>query len=332
MKKLLIIVVSLYMLWFGLTTFSSCDSVVQTVSTPGKDGNVTYLVCGFDDSSQNTDSIILLNYSYLYDRISLLQIPRDTYYRYKTSTKINSIYPILRNSGVEPDAAMQLMAAELSRGLGVRIDGYLGVTSKTIVKLIDEIGGLNIHLPHEVRVEDANGRLLLSLYEGDNLLNGNDVVLFLRSRNTYAMGDLARVDAQKFFLSSLINKLKSEVSVKTLFSAFSVLYKNSVSDYEYDDILKILMKKRGSLREIDVNYATIPGSAIQSSVGYWYYSICRESTIRLLRDMSFSILTDFDLDQKFKNSLDSGFSAIYDSSEIDYRLYRDEDLSDIVLN
>lgn len=329
MRKVLSILLLIFLVWFGLTSLNSCDIAVEAATDALYTGNVTYLVCGFDDASQNTDALVLVNYSFVDNSISIIQIPRDTYYSYGTRKKINSIYPQLRSNGVEETAAIEALVEELSRSLGIEIDGYIGLSSLSIVSLIDSMGGINLRLPYPINVEDAGGKTLLSLSSGDNPLSGEEALLFIRSRAVYAMGDLGRVDAQKFFMSAVLNKLRGELTISDIIRVVTGLWKNSVSSHDLDGILKILIKNRGSFSNIEVNYANIPGAVVHSNDGGWYYSICRATSNSLLRDMHFSLNGVIDPDGKFINEKEDEFAKIYNSIDIIPRVYNENDLFDL---
>ncbi len=324
MRKALSILLFVAFLWFAITSFNSYDLSVEAAS-PLQHGSVTYLVCGFDEASENTDALVLVNYSFEEDEFSLLQIPRDTYFSYDTGTKINALFPKLRKGGVEKYDALKTLTNELARSLGIHIDGFIGLSSDNVISLIDSMNGVNLKLPFDIAIEDTKGNVLLPLKSGDNHLNGEQAVLFLRSRNSYAMADIGRIDAQKFLLSALINKMCNDLGFKDSVRVFTEFLKNSVGDHDYDGILKILIKKRGSLSGVGIKYANIPGSTVVSQDGIWYYSISKNATVELLRSMNFAIVGITDPDLRFYNA-NKSFSDIYYSKIIKPKIYTDESL------
>ncbi len=326
MRKILSIFLLVLLVWFGLVSFNSCDKGVEAVSAALSDGSVTYLVCGFDSASKNTDSILLVNYTFSDNSVSFVQIPRDTYYSYNGRTKINAIYPDLIASGVDETEAMERLVRVISRTFSIKIDGYIGLSTEAVASFIDNIGGITLDIPFDMRFENSSGEVTLFLKAGKNHISGKEAILFIRARNMYAMGDIARIDAQKFFISSFLEKVKNELSVSDIISSITKLQEETVNNHDIGGIIKILIKNRGRLGNISAKYANIPGAVVQSSDGVWYYSVAKYGANKLLDAMGFARYGEMDPNKSLLNRENEEFARIYESSEYNVVIYDDTTL------
>lgn len=329
MRKILSVLLLIFFGWLGLVVFNSCGEGADQVAKVLSDDSVTYLVCGFDEASKNTDAILLVNYRLSDGSLSFVQIPRDTYYSYNAKTKINSIYPYLISSGVGENDAMLQLSRIISRSLAIKIDGYMGLSIEALARMIDDIGGITLDLPCDMRFENSNGENILLLFAGENHISGDEAILFIRSRNMYAMGDISRIDAQKLFISALLKKIRNEMSLVGVVSELSKLQDSVVNSHDIAGIIKILIKGRGKFSSFDARYATISGSVVQTADGVWYYSLKKKAANRLLDELGFERCGEMDIDNSFLNEANVEFVKIYKSTDDGVIIFDDNTLSEI---
>lgn len=325
MKKLISLIVVFNMLQFLPILLNSCEDKVVSAVKALDEGGITYLLCGFDDAAENTDSMMLVNYSFSSNEIHFIQIPRDTYFEYKGHTRINSVYPLLRSSGKTPHEAMESLRLILSRALGIEIDAYVGYSSKAISNLIDDIGGVTVDLPKKFEIKSNDGTVLLSLNSGKNKIGGDDAIKFIRSRNTYLMGDIGRLDAQKFFISALLKEVKYNLGVNDIMNIVTGDGEGWVISCKIADFLKIVLKNGGRLSNVSAKYTNIPGAVAKTEDGVWYYSLCAGNCTRTFAELGMRYLGTFDPDKAFR--ADAGnFATIYDGDNYSTKIYDDSSL------
>lgn len=310
MKRLISLILLLFLLPSVTLTINSCEGESIGASTIA-DKPITYLFVGYDDVAENTDSIILANYSFADNTISFLQIPRDTFYKDAPLHKINSIFPSERNRGADQPTAMLYLKNQISETLGIEITSHIGFSTKTFKDLVDAIGGVNLHLPKDIALKDSRGNIILELSRGNNLLFGDDALLFVRARNLYLRGDLGRVDAQKLFISAFVKKLQEDISVANIISAFISCKEGWIIDAKLGDFFKILSLNRGRLNNIKVKFATLPGNAAQDLKGNWYYSVSKSGANDVLDNLGFYRASGFDLNKKLLLETEDNFKKIY---------------------
>ena len=313
----------------ALNTSNGFSSCVEAVASANDESLVTYMLCGYDDAAENTDSIVLASYSFENNTMAFIQVPRDTYYAGVPYSKINSIYPAAIAAGKPRKEALGELRCAVSRALGVHIDGCIGYTMQTFVALIDAIGGVELVMPSPFSIKDSGGEVILSLSAGKNSLSGSGALAFVRARNGYTTGDLGRIDAQKIFLSAFMHKIKNDVGITDIIKACISTSDGWTLDAKIGDLFKIIAKNRGRISEIATKYANLPGSQMQTSDGIWYYCAASAPSDALFAMLSIPRCGSFDPDGVLLNSSDDKFIEIYRSTDMRFRVYDDSSLAEI---
>ena len=329
MKRLisLWLIISLFSLSSGGLAHVKAKAIELTKSC-NKD-NYTVLLCGLDDAAGNTDTIILMNYDMKSNCVSFLHIPRDTYFNSGVGqNKINQIAAHRLASGKDRMSAVSELSDKISSALGIVIDGFSAYTPKSIEKIVDAIGGVDIDLEFDLEIETNDGNVL-SLKKGTNHLDGSTALAFIRNRKNYQLGDLSRIDAQKLCLSAFIKKLKENFKPEVALRLVLAGKGDIATNINIMDIISLAMKNRGRIQQSSSSFATLPGAAVISDNGISYYSVNKNACRDLLLALPFIKSSDFDRDEIMRKSDNTRFVEIYDSIDIPYKIYRDDELGSI---
>ena len=175
------------------------------------------------NKSVRTDTIMLVDLNSKTGEINIISIPRDTRTPIegrKYQEKINHSFAY---GG--PDLAMETVSDLLK----VEIDNYIVVDYKAVSEYIDLIGGVDLFVPMDMKYSDpvADPPLLIDLKEGQQNLNGDKSLQYLRFRKGYKNADLGRIEAQQVFLKSMI---KQSVKPSTIFKIPKItsIYKDNI--------------------------------------------------------------------------------------------------------
>ena len=143
---------------------------------------VNILVLGVDHHNL-TDTIILASFDIDQKHMDLIWIPRDTYY-YRGpagdtgSNKINAAY---RKNPVNSAIAVSEIL------MNIPINYYAEVTYEGVATIIDEMGGVPMDIPFNMRYNDPldTPPLSINIPKGFQVLSGEQSVKFLRYRSGY---------------------------------------------------------------------------------------------------------------------------------------------------
>jgi LCP family protein required for cell wall assembly len=259
--------------------FSGTESILRDMDyIVDKDGpyydlykdskRVNVLVLGDNDGL--TDTIMLASYDTKNQKVDVISIPRDTYYarnEYKSAAaqKINAVY--------QSDGAVGVAKAVSEVLLGIPINYYAIIEFSDVEVIVDEIGGVPMDIPN---INNKGGMyyndpydkppLKIAIPAGEQVLDGEHSVQFLRFRKGYPEGDIGRVKAQQTFVKSAIKQaLKSDLP-----DVVSLGLKSIDSDITLGMAVKIATKAV-SLDSDNINtYLTPGGSKTENDASYWF--------------------------------------------------------------
>ena len=220
-----------------------------------KDDTATILLCGTDKDGTRTDTMMLLYLEGGEGRVGLLSLPRDTL----TITdegkraKLNSAYG--RNGCGEK--GMDWTMTYVERTIGFRPDGYILVDMELVPKIVDLMGGVDVHLDHHIRVHTDGVEVYVPA--GDAHLNGEEVLATLRYRYGYADADLGRVKVQRMVITECMKQWVSPAKLALLPDALELIQEESLTDLSVGNFLWIGKTILAGMN--DMTSDTLPGYA-----------------------------------------------------------------------
>lgn len=237
-----------------------------------KSKRVNVLVLGDNDGL--TDTIMLASYDLKNQRLDVISVPRDTYYPrdgYKGAAqkKINAIY------GSEGAVGTARAVSDLL--MGMPINYYAVIEFSDVEKIVDEIGGVPMNIEFTMKYDDPYDTPPLHIYipEGEQVLDGEHAVQFLRYRKGYAEGDIGRVKAQQTFIKSAVKQAIGP----NLVGAVKMGLKEIDSDITLGMATKIATKAMGLDAE-NMNTYMAPGSAkTVDGASYWFVNSAEVGTM-----------------------------------------------------
>lgn len=278
-----------------------------------KEGFYTFLVCGTDKVSNNTDVMMLVSMDRKGKALNILQIPRDTYINRENAdfrvSRVNSIYTAAYNisplKGTErKKAAMERLCSSLEKSLCVTIDRYVLMDTSAFVGIIDAIGGVEYDIPFDMKYSDPEQGLYIDLKAGKQLLDGKKAEQFIRYRSGYATGDVGRVEARGDFLRAVYTQVIEKLSVKSAVDISKQLLSTVVTDAGVDDIAFFATALFGIGTE-NINIKTLTGSALMNpKTGVWtYYAINKKAALADINEYMNAYGKDIPYDVFDKNAV-----------------------------
>lgn len=216
-----------------------------------KSKTTNFLICGIDyfegsDRGKLTDVIMVACFDIEKKNIQILQIPRDTYIGEDYPTgKINAIYGQSTNGGIDG------LSKRISKTLKIPIDHYVTVNMDSFIKVVDQIGGVEVDVPKRIDLEGV------TLNAGLQTLDGKQAEIFVRERKSYSNGDLGRMEMQKVFMKALVKKVFSLGNSKMVSLATSLI--NEVTtDLTLAQMLEFYQSFTKVDKENGVNFHVLP--------------------------------------------------------------------------
>lgn len=196
--------------------------------------NVEYiLICGIDydeddplrDGIGMTDLIMVVCYDRAANTATFLQIPRDTYVGEDVPTggtgKINAAY----SHGKNTENRIANLAKVINEQFGLPIDSYVTIDMRAFREIIDTLGGIEMYVPWDVPVFDANGNQVSTIAQGTHRIDGATAEIIVRSRKGYNQGDIKRLEMQQYFYAAIFRTfmtfpLSDVIRVIPMFSTY----------------------------------------------------------------------------------------------------------------
>jgi polyisoprenyl-teichoic acid--peptidoglycan teichoic acid transferase len=235
-----------------------------------------------------SDAMILVRLDPNTKKVTALSIPRDS------RVDIPG-YGVQKINAANYVGGAVLSAKTVSNLAGnIGIDRYIRVNVQGFGQLIDALGGVDVYVPKKMKYQDDSQRLYINLNQGQQLLDGNKAIQYMRFRHD-ELGDIGRVQRQQAFFRAIIaQKLKLDIITRI------------------PDILSVVKQN------LDTNMTVQELLAI----GAFVAKVDRSDTKMLMLPGRFSTSEEFPLsywivdDRRLVRIMKEHFNAIYANSEL----------------
>lgn len=198
---------------------------------------VNILLLGINDNL--TDTIMLASFDTDAKHVDLISVPRDTYYHregYNSEgeNKINAAY---RDNPVNTAKAVSEIL------LGMPINYYAVIDYDGVENIVDAMGGVPMDIEFNMKYSDPydDPPLVINIPKGQQVLDGEHAVQFLRYRKGYLEGDIGRVKAHQEFMKSAFRQCLSFKLPKIA----KTVYNNVESDITIGETLSLATAATG---------------------------------------------------------------------------------------
>ncbi|MDO4864269.1 MAG: LCP family protein [Ruminococcus sp.] len=249
------------------------------------EGQYSILFLGFDEDEFNSDVMWIVQFDIGHSEMNILQIPRDCClpdYTSSPARKFNSVYS-MGDYSVNPP--IQRVVNAVQENFGIPIDAYITTACFDIVRMVDIVGGIPIHLDNEI------------IYESDKIIPAGDITLtgeqaewFIRFRTEWLQGDIGRMQNQRRFMAATMMKLFDIVENEGRLKLYSYIKQIKDEDLIYTDLSIGDMSKiadfASTLSMDSVRVNMVPGEEAtfyaEDGEEYAVYSVHKAETIALL--------------------------------------------------
>lgn len=275
-----------------------------------------------------SDSMLLVRFEADSGAVKVLSIPRDTatFIEGIGETKINEA-----NHIGGPGLAARTVSDLLN---GVGIDRYIRVNIMAVEALVDALGGVEVYVPKDMKYTDNTQHLYIDLKEGQQRLNGNEALQFMRYRHD-DLGDIGRIQRQQVLIRALIEEAIGPMTLVRLPKILSVVQDYIDTNLSIEELVALLNFSK-DLSRADAQMLMLPGGfnnpATSVSPSYWlpdydridsmvaeHFGRGRENRDAWMADPSYTnvaIQSAIDDPQAVRNFigqlLDSGYRNVYE--------------------
>ncbi len=201
-------------------------------TSDGSDRKKTGYDAEVDSLDGLSDTMMVLRFDPQTKQTTILGIPRDTKIE-RTGHGTEKINAVDHESG--PAAA----AKEVSKVLGgVAIDRYIRVNNLGVAKLVDQLGGVTVTVPKDIKYQDDSQHFYVNLKAGKQHLDGLKLLGLLRYRHD-ANGDIGRMQRQQMVFKALLEQSLNPMTIARIPQLFSVIQSHVDTNLTVEELLAL---------------------------------------------------------------------------------------------
>jgi LCP family protein required for cell wall assembly len=180
-----------------------------------------------------SDTMLLLRFNPETEQLVMLSLPRDTrtYVDGLGETKLNAA-----NAYGGPALAAESVSDLLG---GVSIDRYVRINVQGVEKLIDALGGVTVYVPQDMKYTDESQHLYIDLKQGEQHLDGEQALQFLRFRYD-EKGDIGRVQRQQSLIRAMQEQALSPATLTRLPQILSVIQSHVDTNLSVEELVALM--------------------------------------------------------------------------------------------
>ncbi len=202
---------------------------------------------------------------------SFLDIEASDLLNYISET--NSYKKNNRKYDIKLKFGIKYLSALIARSFATPIDFYAQVNLDGFVNIVDAVGGVDVYVQDDMFYYDPYQDLRIDIPKGQQHLDGKKAEEFIRFRAGYIAADIARIDAQKIFMTAFFKKVLSLEGILNVDTLMKEVTGNLNTNLSFTDALYF------ATNALDVNLSevvmlTMPGKSAYKN-GISYYSIDR---------------------------------------------------------
>ncbi|MDG5786688.1 LCP family protein [Evansella sp. AB-P1] len=265
----------------GVTSSAELDrgamsDLRENTVNPSKDP-ISILFLGLDsrdeDLSGRTDAMIFATFNPEDSSIKMLNIPRDSRVEIVGRDRLDKINHAHAFGGVD------MTVDTVENLLQVPVDYIVSLNFIAFMEIVDELGGVNVNVPFTFTEKDNATYGTITLHEGEQTLNGQEALAYVRMRKSDPMGDLGRGERQKEVIESIIRQSASFSSITRFGPIMDSLGNNLKTNLSFGNIVS-MHTYASSLGNIES--LTLEGDN-RIIEGIYYYELRDESVQEISR-------------------------------------------------
>ncbi len=242
-----------------------------------------------------SDTMLLIRFNPDSEDLTVLSLPRDT------RTQVDGMGMTKLNEA-NREGGPALAAISVSELLDdIRIDRYVRINVQGVEKLVDALGGIDLYVPKDMKYTDESQHLYIDLEEGEQHLDGEETMQFLRYRYD-EHGDIGRVQRQQMLMRAMQEQALSPATIARLPQIFSVIQSHVDTNLSIEELIA-LVGFASRIERSDMQMVMLPGDFSapgQFELSYW---MPHERAIHQMVNRYFRQVSNFASEQQSSNTL-----------------------------
>lgn len=220
--------------------------------------SLNVLLLGVDERAGDrgrSDTMIVMTLDANNSRMQMVSIPRDSRTEIigkGVEDKINHAYAF---------GGSEMSVATVENFLGIDLDYYVRVNMEGLEELVDAVGGITVDNKLEFTQDGRTFKF------GNNTLNGEGALSYVRMRKKDPEGDVGRNERQRQVIQGVLDEGVSLTSVTKIHKLIDILGKDMVTNMKFDD-MQNLVKNYKNVRSNTSTYQMTGDGKMMNNI--WY--------------------------------------------------------------
>lgn len=232
---------------------------------PNKD-NFSVLFLGLDDRDGSlkgrTDALLLATFNKDEGTIKMISIPRDS--RVEIPGRVN----LDKINHAHAFGGLDMTIATVENLFDIPIDYFVKLNFDAFIEVIDALGGIEVEVPFTFEEMDSiDQKSAITLNEGLQNLNGEEVLAFARMRKKDPRGDIGRGERQQQVLAAIIKKGASFSTLTKFDDVLASIETNLATNLSFGNILSLHSYSSGLK---DIESLSLKGNDLTHNRIYYY--------------------------------------------------------------
>lgn len=203
--------------------------------------------------------------------IAMISLPRDSKVFLTEGGRTGKINSAFAYGGAERAKAV------VERLTGIPVDYTAVINLHGVADVVDALGGVDLTIDTPMHYKDRTGHLDINFEPGQQRLDGQKAVEYLRFRHD-SLGDIGRIRRQQTLLTAFAKKLKDPWTLARLPGVIQAIQGNMQTDLPADLIVRLGWMAK-SMTPHDIQVATLPGTPVTEDTSYWLVDAHRSKAL-----------------------------------------------------
>lgn len=250
------------------------EEAVDPVTDP-----VSILFLGLDsrdgELKGRTDANILTTFNPDDNSIKMVSIPRDSRVEIpgRGMDKLNHAHAF---GGVD------LTIETVENLFDIPVDYVVTINFEAFIEIIDTLGGVEVDVPFTfTEMDSGDNKGALTIEEGNQTLNGEEALAFVRMRKQDPSGDIGRGERQKDVIEAIINQSTKFSTITRFNSLMDSVDRNLATNISFGKVVS-MHSYAGDLNNIESLHLEGADARID---GLYYYSLFNESVSEISQQL-----------------------------------------------
>jgi len=194
---------------------------------------------------RRSDSVMLATTDFDTKQVRVISIPRDGWVEHIQDgrnfgyERLGITYSLGQERDLsDPLAGLNRTRESVAHLMGMDIDYYVVIEFEGLVKLVDELGGLEVDVEMDMDYDDNAGDLHVHFKKGLQHLNGEEVVQYARFRDK-KLADLGRMPRQQKVVRLILQEMMKAGNLTKLDNMAAIMFESVKTNFTADQLLAL---------------------------------------------------------------------------------------------